>query len=558
MIAATASLRLGELSDSISSLDPAKIVEQMNVTTLESILKMANDVDTYQYFKSQRLIGGCIALMQKIKVEEKSSRIMRQNMRQTPGIECPLVFSSQVAQVVRQEIRTASQGLECDSILGWGTSDDDPLASDEHVKALVQMLWDDRANLLRVLSSAYSPAISGLLFLLWRCTYLDAADSETAPNEDPQMFPHKTNHGDPLWMCKVENSYGNCSVFLYVFYTGILLSHIPACGFIQSHSDSWLSTCAKALFRYILSLTSAATADLFGGLGAVSRGHVFLTGCALVATSDQGEPMLSIADGICKLLGITPGEGERLFPRSPDPGDSRMIFEAYVSRLVPSDTRVYAPVSIMLAIILLELVVANMRPGLEGLLSTVFQVTVERVLSPSVQKDILEAFVKSDLADLAGSVLFALNANAIENTPDSDTNYNLMKTIQTTFHTIGTTHTPAILEECSRDYAPDWIKVQHQFVVRGMCMDLYTDRDRNITTTPSAVRKRHYELCNGVWDSVAQALRLKDQIARVRRAWNGCVFLRCQDPIGIDRRGVAYACSECKAVPYCSVRCQAG
>ncbi|CAE6470589.1 unnamed protein product [Rhizoctonia solani] len=179
-------------------------------------------------------------------------------------------------------------------------------------------------------------------------------------------------------------------------------------------------------------------------------------------------------------------------------------------------------------------------------------------INPSVQKDILEAFVKSDLADLAGSVLFALNANAIENTPDSDTNYNLMKTIQTTFHTIGTTHTPAILEECSRDYAPDWIKVQHQFVVRGMCMDLYTDRDRNITTTPSAVRKRHYELCNGVWDSVAQALRLKDQIARVRRAWNGCVFLRCQDPIGIDRRGAAYACSECKAVPYCSVRCQAG
>ncbi|QRW26624.1 hypothetical protein RhiXN_12285 [Rhizoctonia solani] len=96
-----------------------------------------------------------------------------------------------------------------------------------------------------------------------------------------------------------------------------------------------------------------------------------------------------------------------------------------------------------------------------------------------------------------------------------------MKTIQTKFHTIGTTHTPAILEECFRDYAPDWIKVQHQFVVHGMCMDLHTDRDRAVTTTPSAVRKRHYELCNGVWDSVAQALRLKDQIARVRRAWNG-------------------------------------
>ncbi|KAF8704760.1 hypothetical protein RHS03_05823, partial [Rhizoctonia solani] len=508
MIAATASLRLGELSDSISSLDPAQIVEQVNVTTLESILKMAEDVDTYQYFKSQRLIGGCIALMQKIKVEEKSSgsaelrvrRIMQQNTRQTPGIECPLVLSSHVAQIVRQEIHAASQGLECDSMLGWGTSEDHPLASDEHVKALVQMLRDDRANLLRVLSSAYSPAISGLSFLLWRYIYLDAQ----------RRFRDGSERGSP---------------------------DIP-------------------LIKRIMEI------------------HF---GCALVVTSDQGEPMLSIADELCELLGITPGEGDRLFPRSPDPDDSRMIFEAYVSRLAPPDTRIYAPVSVMLAIILPELVVANMRPGLEGLLSTVFQVTVERfwnawnqreeletmligstgmmfehiksllqptlrtsVLSPSVQKDILEAFVKGDLADLAGSVLFALNANAIENTPDSDTNYNLMKTIQTTFDTIGTTHTAAILEKCFRDYAPDWIKVQRPFVVCGMCMDLHTDRDRTVTTTPSA------------------ALRLKDQIARVRRAWNGCVFLRCQDPIGIDRRGVAYACSECKALSYCSVRCQAG
>ncbi|KAF8686933.1 hypothetical protein RHS03_10031, partial [Rhizoctonia solani] len=67
-----------------------------------------------------------------------------------------------------------------------------------------------------------------------------------------------------------------------------------------------------------------------------------------------------------------------------------MTFEAYVSRLAPSDTRVYASVSIMLAIILLELVVANMRPGLEGFLPTVFQVTVKRFWNTWNQREELE------------------------------------------------------------------------------------------------------------------------------------------------------------------------
>ncbi|CUA72864.1 hypothetical protein RSOLAG22IIIB_10377 [Rhizoctonia solani] len=56
---------------------------------------------------------------------------MQRDMVQFPDIEFPLVFSRHVSQVVEQEFGAVAQGLECDSILGWGSSDDPPVASRE-------------------------------------------------------------------------------------------------------------------------------------------------------------------------------------------------------------------------------------------------------------------------------------------------------------------------------------------------------------------------------------------------------------------------------------------
>ncbi|KDN43036.1 hypothetical protein RSAG8_06359, partial [Rhizoctonia solani AG-8 WAC10335] len=266
-----------------------------------------------------------------------------QNMIRSPEIETPLAFSSHVARVVQVQSQRAAQGLDCDSIIGWGASDGQPLVSLEQAKALVEILWDDRANMLKALTSTYTPALSGLLFLLWRYIYLDA----------------------------------------------------------------W--------------------------------------------------------------------------------------------------------------------------------------------------KEILESFAKNDLLDLVATALFRLDPNADERTPDFGMNYNFLKSLQSAFDKIGSSHTPALLEECFRGYALDWLKVQHQINIRGMCMELHGSRNE-----ASQRRKRHYEMCNGVWDTIARTLRQKDNIERARRSWTGCMFLRCQDPIGIDRKGAAYACPKCRAVPYCSVRCQAG
>ncbi|EUC57216.1 hypothetical protein RSOL_213120 [Rhizoctonia solani AG-3 Rhs1AP] len=533
LLASSAAKQIGSYSDQLNTRGSAKAAEQITIQTLETILTMAEDLDTYKNFLSPRLMDGCITLMQTIKVHGRISpfsyeygylclRILLfslgtymllksddlelaiQNMIKSPEIETPLIFSSHVARVVQVQSQRDAQGLDCDSILGWGL-DNRPLISPEHAKALVEILWDDRANLLKALMSTYTPALSGLLFLLWRYIYLDATLA-SPPALDMDLVKRIT----------------------------------------EIH------------FR-----------------------------CMLVATSDQGGPLLGIGDELCELIGITPGEGIKMFPKSED---SQTIFEAYIKRLDPTDTRIYAPPNILLVTILLELLVSNMGPGLEPLLPSVFAVTTRRfwtaltgkeevqtmllgstgmmlehfksllqansrtnVLSQSVQKDILESFANNDLIDLAAAALFRLDADADESSPAIDLNYNFLKSLQTTFDKIGASHTPALLEECFRGYATDWLKVQHQINIRGMCMELHNSRNE-----AGQRRKRHYERCNGVWDSIARMLRQKDNIERARKSWSGCMFLRCQDPIGIDRKGAPYACSKCKAMPYCSSRCQAG
>ncbi|CAE7232491.1 unnamed protein product [Rhizoctonia solani] len=405
IIASTSSMQIGELSHRIFTPDGSNIAQQISIQTLESVLKMAEDVETYQYFLPQRLIAGCIALMQRITVSGKSSpfsyeygylcfriilfslgthliyrsekyRIMQRDMVQSPDVEFPLVFSHHVSQVVEKEFGAAAQRLECDSILGWGSSDDPPVASREQVKVLVEMLWDDRANLLKLLTSTYTPGLSGLSFLLWRYIYLDA-------------FHNGSHDAKP---------------------------DIPL-----------IKRITEIHFR-----------------------------CMLVATSEQSSPMLGIADELYDLLGRTPGEGEKIFPRSED---SQMIFEAYIARLGPLDTRIYFSPNITFVTLVLELVVANMEPNLEGLFPTIFERTVQRfwnalihqeeqntlfigtvglmlehfksllqptsrtnTLGPSVQKLILGTFVRNNLLDLVGSTLFHLNPNASEGSPDYSEN----------------------------------------------------------------------------------------------------------------------------------------
>ncbi|CAE6487845.1 unnamed protein product [Rhizoctonia solani] len=529
VLANAAATQIGACANLIYTRSSTNTSEPVTFQTLETIAKMADDLDTYKHFLSPRLMDGCIALMQTVKVSGKTSPFSYEygylcfriflfslgtymllasdglefaidNMFRSPEIESPLVFSSHVASVVQVQSQRATQGLDCDSILGWGLSDNKPLVSPEHAKALIEILWDDRANMLKALMSTYTPALSGLLFLMWRYIYLDASRRKP-PKPDMDLVKRIT----------------------------------------EIH------------FR-----------------------------CMLVATSDQGGPLVRIGDDLCELMEITSGEGIMMFSKS---NDSQTIFEAYIKLLDPVDTRIYAPPNILMITILLELLVSNMGPGLEAFLPSVFVVTTGRfwrawlgkeesqtmllgsigmmlehfksllqtnsrssVLSHSVQKDILESFAKSDVLDLVAAAMLSLNPNADENL-----NFNLWKIVQTTFEKIGACHTPALLEECFRDYAVDWLKVQHQFIIRGTCMEIH-----NRQNTAGQRRKKHYEACNGVWDLMARMLRQKESIERARKSGTGCMFLRCQDPIGINSKPSNFACSKCKAVPYCSRRCQSG
>ncbi|KAH7316387.1 hypothetical protein B0J17DRAFT_711219 [Rhizoctonia solani] len=113
-----------------------------------------------------------------------------QNMTRSPEIENSLVFSSHVSRVVQVQSQCATQGLDCDAILGWRPSDERSLISREHAKTLVEMLGGSNQH------------FEGLLFLLWCYIYLDVY-RRSPPAPDIQLVRRITEihfryQGGPL------------------------------------------------------------------------------------------------------------------------------------------------------------------------------------------------------------------------------------------------------------------------------------------------------------------------------------------------------------------------
>ncbi|CAE7179879.1 unnamed protein product [Rhizoctonia solani] len=529
LLAILAAKQIGRYSDRTDMPDSIDVSEQVTISTLEAVLKMAEDVDTYKTFLSPRLIGGCITLMQTVKVSGKTSpfsyeygylcfrillfslgmqmlsggndlELTMQNMITSPDIETPLVFSSHVARVVEVQTDRAVEGFDCDYILGWGPASNQPVVSPEQARALLEIVWSDRANFLKALMSAYTPALSGLLFLLWRYVVLDGARANPpAPNTD--------------------------------------------------------------LIQLVMEIYSR---------------------CLLVATSDQTAALFGVSDELGVLI-FTLGQRIGAFAHTED---SQIIFEACIRRLAPSDTRIYAPPNAILVTGLLGFLALCPAPGLDEAHLSVFNAAVERFWSEltsnkktptlliegiglllkhprlllqansrtdvhgqSIKTQVLESLVKHDLFDLVAAVLLRLDPNAEEKTTAFHTNTTFLQSVTATFEAIGDSLTPSLLESF-RGYATNWLKVEHQIITLGLCMDLSHDRKA------SQKRERHFGECNDAWLLLARVLQLD-----LNAEPTGCKFTRCQDPIvivGLDRRGLGYACSKCKAVSYCSVQCQTG
>ncbi|CAE6436805.1 unnamed protein product [Rhizoctonia solani] len=447
LLAVAAAAKISQLSDNTEMLESSHSLETITISTLEAVLAMAEDETTYKNFLTPNLISGCITLMRTIKVSGKPSPfcyefgylcfriilvslgvylldrsrlfgMIKENIIQSPDLELPLIFSSHVARVIEILTDEITEGTDWDWLIGWGPCNPDtPLISRNQVNILINLIWEDRTNFFRAMTKTYTPALSGILFSFWRHACLELAPA-TLPIEDTGLANQVT----------------------------------------EIH------------FR-----------------------------CMLVVTTDQNVPMRLLAERLCEFSTVMPGDDTHMFPKSED---SRAIFEAYIARLAPFDTRLYTPIDITMIPVVLDLLISNMEPGLEELLPSIIGLTLDRLwiglvnleeseislvstigmvlehfksflkfdswtnaVNLSIQMNILQACVDYGLLDLVATVLLNLDPNAQKGTTDHSKNNHLFSSVKFLFDQLAASIDPSLLEECFHDYAPMWIRVQHQFAI---------------------------------------------------------------------------------------------
>ncbi|CAE6422565.1 unnamed protein product [Rhizoctonia solani] len=391
------------------SLIPIEVSQNVTIGTLEAVLRMSHDPDTYKIYLSPKLAGGCIALMTTIKSGKKASpfsyeygylcfRILLLSLSTSllarsgdPNLERMMemmedpryatcfisdILSAQIAHTLYTLTNEDGRMDNCDWVLGWGGSGSrpyyQPLLSRQQARALVNILWEDRVDFLRVMSSTFTPGLAGLMFLNWRFLYHE--HKPTSPNYD------------------------------------------------------LLKRTSEIHWR-----------------------------CMLIAPSNQDMLVVRIADRFMVMARFTPAKGEFMFSKSEG---SRDILEAYISRLAPIHTIMYDPVPVMVLPILLEIVVPNLETAFEDLFPSLFGVTISRlwealrrekfvynpllvcigltlehirmmfkslrdnnVTRPTVAR-LLEVLAREDLLDLIASIFLSLDPDAEEDTPE-DSQYTI-------------------------------------------------------------------------------------------------------------------------------------
>ncbi|KAG8729363.1 hypothetical protein FRC11_008928, partial [Ceratobasidium sp. 423] len=351
--ASVAAEQIGRFSPRVDGPNTRDMAEPITISTLEAILKMAEDEHTYALFLSPGLIGGCISLMQSMKISGKLSvsmvhvyveviaypaqtlsyeygylclriilfalgtyllhrsqnlELAKKNMIESHEIELPLVFSSHVSRTVIQLVQrqTRGQGMETRRAPGWGTVDSElALVSPDQIKALVDILWKDRVNLLRGMMSTYVPALPGLMFMFSRFLCID-----------PSLARQRI-HGVDLLQKVLEIHY--------------------LCSFVGTREQG------NALDMTMYEMTGVFESEEL----AMSR----------------------------EFTGV-------------DISDARTIYEAYIKRLSLSDGRLYSSIDVTSASLFLELLVANIDQDIEALLPDVLGSTIEMLWKAVIAEEL--------------------------------------------------------------------------------------------------------------------------------------------------------------------------
>ncbi|KAH7325295.1 hypothetical protein B0J17DRAFT_723068 [Rhizoctonia solani] len=178
-------------------------VNDVTLPMLETVLKPFHSPHHLPFFADQVFIAGCIRFFAHIRPEGKPSPfshelgylcfriiavgigawilkvtknldVTMQDMQASLGTEPLLVFSRHVCRALMDAIAEVGP-TACDWIMGWkktrGHRNPERFILPADLRCLLSTLWEDRQLYLRALLTTYFPALSGVVFVLWR--YLD-------------------------------------------------------------------------------------------------------------------------------------------------------------------------------------------------------------------------------------------------------------------------------------------------------------------------------------------------------------------------------------------------
>ncbi|EUC61190.1 MYND finger protein [Rhizoctonia solani AG-3 Rhs1AP] len=523
--------RLAGDIDTITKRD----VDQVTLSTLNTILKLSQSPLYLRHFESTLLISGCIKLMTSVSISGKSSPfsyeygylsfkiltiaigacVLARSYELTPVVErmigdreTPILqmFSNEVSQVIKQEIEDAyDDDAACDWLLGWAKAperpQEPPLASRVDISTLLNILAGDCKAFMKAWSSTFSPRLSGVMFLLWRYVF-NKCIMKSSPQPEIQLNPFC----ELIWRCMIMATTDEVNPLMYMFNT------VQAAG-----ADNWEKYSNTPAGRF-------------------------------------------------------------------DADDSRTILNLFIMRMAPVNLERYSRLGFAEMTAFLRFIKRRVEPGCENLFPQVFNMVLDRTwealntnelddgmlidaagrtlmylgncmqilggsfpLNSTVIMQITAILAEKRVFELVGRVVLMMKYTVVPpggSDPEAGRNGMFRVFSELFFEQVEQLAAESDLERAFSHYVPEWLKISRH---------LATLRFR-IETEPRPIWD-HYEVRGISWWDMAKCLGLEQQIKAALESGKSCSYARCPAPN--DLGGGQLTCRLCYRPTYCSAQCQA-
>ncbi|KEP47068.1 Zf-MYND domain protein [Rhizoctonia solani 123E] len=521
--AAAALSALARVGDGGGPDDSKALSAPVTIQNLRAILKLVPYPRAYRSIARPAVIGGCIKLMSRIKLNSRCSpfsyeygylcfrvltivlgicildrsdlldpsvRAMPVDHRTHPQLDVLQLLGHYVSSGIFQCLSKGGYG-GLDWMFGWtkvkGRPEQSPLVNISEIELLSSILWYDRKAFFKALKSTYYPGISAIIFVLWRVSRHERGSTKL----------------------------------------------------------KFQSTVVKEIsFRY-----------------------------NLLATSDQQHAITYMNIDILSSNSLAIWDENT---RQVDLEDCREVISAYIDRFNPTHTTLYGPMLVLHGPIFLRSVARFVTPGTEHFLPTVLKVTVERIWDemknpsephkPDVYVDSIRDTFANYATILQNGVFGQMNRPFFQELLDNIIDYDLIDLAARAMLMLELpSEPPAHALAGSADYLP-CIKhfygqlcvsmpKQYIYVMSDQCLPEWLKFRSYLTWYPEMRRlipkdREHIKKCLDTWIDMGKSLGYQvHEKSRFK-----CDYARCHDPLGID--GVQFTCPICHSGAFCSARCQ--